>query len=130
MFSLHVDTARTWRGGQNQVLVTVMCLRALGHRVMWGIGRVSTITPQALVTSALLAWRGRGIGAKELGERVGLLRRLAAHDGTPVSSTLKDFNVEVAQFGVVQRVIQAQHRTGMPHLNEPLARLAADALRG
>jgi glycosyltransferase involved in cell wall biosynthesis len=32
MFSLHVDTARTWRGGQNQVLVTVMCLRALGHR--------------------------------------------------------------------------------------------------
>jgi L-malate glycosyltransferase len=32
MFSLHVDTARTWRGGQNQVLVTVMGLRALGHR--------------------------------------------------------------------------------------------------
>ena len=32
MFSLHIDTARTWRGGQNQVLVTVMCLRALGHR--------------------------------------------------------------------------------------------------
>jgi glycosyltransferase involved in cell wall biosynthesis len=34
MFSLHVDTARTWRGGQNQVLVTVMGLRALGHRTM------------------------------------------------------------------------------------------------
>jgi glycosyltransferase involved in cell wall biosynthesis len=32
MFSLHVDTARTWRGGQNQVLVTVMGLRSLGHR--------------------------------------------------------------------------------------------------
>jgi L-malate glycosyltransferase len=32
MFSLHVDTARTWRGGQNQVLVTVLGLRALGHR--------------------------------------------------------------------------------------------------
>src|SRR4030095_11319648 len=32
MFSLHIDTARTWRGGQNQVLVTVMGLRALGHR--------------------------------------------------------------------------------------------------
>ncbi len=30
MFSLHIDTARTWRGGQNQVLVTVMGLRALG----------------------------------------------------------------------------------------------------
>jgi glycosyltransferase involved in cell wall biosynthesis len=32
MFSIHVDTARTWRGGQNQVLVTVLGLRALGHR--------------------------------------------------------------------------------------------------
>lgn len=34
MFSLHIDTARTWRGGQNQVLVTVMGLRALGHRTV------------------------------------------------------------------------------------------------
>jgi glycosyltransferase involved in cell wall biosynthesis len=34
MFSLHIDTARTWRGGQNQVLTTVMGLRSLGHRTM------------------------------------------------------------------------------------------------
>jgi glycosyltransferase involved in cell wall biosynthesis len=34
MFSIHIDTARTWRGGQNQVLVTVMGLRALGHRTL------------------------------------------------------------------------------------------------
>jgi glycosyltransferase involved in cell wall biosynthesis len=34
MFSLHIDTARTWRGGQNQVLVTVMGLRSLGHRTI------------------------------------------------------------------------------------------------
>jgi glycosyltransferase involved in cell wall biosynthesis len=32
MFSLHIDTARTWRGGQNQVLLTVDGLRAAGHR--------------------------------------------------------------------------------------------------
>jgi glycosyltransferase involved in cell wall biosynthesis len=32
MFSLHIDTARTWRGGQSQVKYTVMGLRALGHR--------------------------------------------------------------------------------------------------
>ena len=32
MFSLHVDTARTWRGGQNQVLLTVNGLRAMGQR--------------------------------------------------------------------------------------------------
>jgi L-malate glycosyltransferase len=34
MFSMHIDTARTWRGGQNQVLVTVNGLRTLGHRTM------------------------------------------------------------------------------------------------
>jgi glycosyltransferase involved in cell wall biosynthesis len=34
MFSLHIDTARTWRGGQNQVMVTAMGLRSLGHRTM------------------------------------------------------------------------------------------------
>jgi L-malate glycosyltransferase len=34
MFSLHIDTARTWRGGQNQVLITVLGLRAAGHRTM------------------------------------------------------------------------------------------------
>jgi glycosyltransferase involved in cell wall biosynthesis len=32
MFSLHVDTARTWRGGQNQVLLTINGLRAIGQR--------------------------------------------------------------------------------------------------
>jgi len=32
MFSLHIDTARTWRGGQNQVLITVDGLRAIGQR--------------------------------------------------------------------------------------------------
>jgi glycosyltransferase involved in cell wall biosynthesis len=34
MYSLHIDTARTWRGGQNQVLLTVLGMRALGHRAM------------------------------------------------------------------------------------------------
>jgi glycosyltransferase involved in cell wall biosynthesis len=32
VFSLHIDTARTWRGGQNQVLLTVNGLRAMGQR--------------------------------------------------------------------------------------------------
>src|SRR4051795_2431935 len=34
MFSLHIDTARSWRGGQNQVLLTVLGMRAMGHRAM------------------------------------------------------------------------------------------------
>jgi len=32
MFSLHIDSARTWRGGQNQVLLTVNGLRGIGQR--------------------------------------------------------------------------------------------------
>jgi glycosyltransferase involved in cell wall biosynthesis len=32
VFSLHIDTAHTWRGGQNQVLLTVNGLRAIGHQ--------------------------------------------------------------------------------------------------
>jgi glycosyltransferase involved in cell wall biosynthesis len=32
VFSLHIDTAQTWRGGQSQVKYTVMGLRALGQR--------------------------------------------------------------------------------------------------
>jgi glycosyltransferase involved in cell wall biosynthesis len=32
VFSLHIDTARTWRGGQSQVKYTVMGLRAIGQR--------------------------------------------------------------------------------------------------
>lgn len=32
MFSLHIDTARTWRGGQSQVMYTVMGLRARRQR--------------------------------------------------------------------------------------------------
>src|SRR5688500_12197989 len=31
MRSLHIDTARTWRGGQNQVLLTVTGLAEAGH---------------------------------------------------------------------------------------------------
>jgi glycosyltransferase involved in cell wall biosynthesis len=34
MFSLHIDTARSWRGGQNQVLLTVLGLSGVGHRTM------------------------------------------------------------------------------------------------
>ena len=32
--TIHIDTARTWRGGQNQALLTVKGLRELGHPTM------------------------------------------------------------------------------------------------
>jgi L-malate glycosyltransferase len=34
VFSLHIDTASTWRGGQHQVLLTALGLRAMGHRAV------------------------------------------------------------------------------------------------
>jgi glycosyltransferase involved in cell wall biosynthesis len=34
MLSLHIDTARTWRGGEAQALMTVLGLRELGHRAV------------------------------------------------------------------------------------------------
>jgi len=34
LFSMHVDTALSWRGGQNQVWLTVQNLRTNGHRAM------------------------------------------------------------------------------------------------
>jgi glycosyltransferase involved in cell wall biosynthesis len=34
VFALHIDTARTWRGGQQQVLLTVLGLRTRGHRAV------------------------------------------------------------------------------------------------
>ena len=34
MFSIHVDTAKSWRGGQRQVLLTVLGLRERGHRTV------------------------------------------------------------------------------------------------
>ena len=34
MFSLHIDTQKAWRGGQRQVLLTVLGLRERGHRTV------------------------------------------------------------------------------------------------
>jgi glycosyltransferase involved in cell wall biosynthesis len=34
MFALHVDTQRAWRGGQRQVLLTVLGMRERGHRAL------------------------------------------------------------------------------------------------
>jgi glycerol-3-phosphate O-acyltransferase len=63
-------------------------VRALGHRVMFGISRVSTVTPHALLASALLAHRRRGISVRELTDRIMLLRRLVADLRAPVSRQL------------------------------------------
>ncbi len=65
-------------------------VRALGHRIMWGIARVSTVTPHALVSTALLAHPGRGLPASALGARVDTLRRMLLEDGATLSSGLAE----------------------------------------
>jgi glycerol-3-phosphate O-acyltransferase len=71
-------------------------VRALAHRIMYGIDRVSTITPQALASAALLAQRGRGVAvaAGDLEERVNLLRQLADDQGRSISPAPVDQALE------------------------------------
>jgi glycerol-3-phosphate O-acyltransferase len=75
--------ARTITEEQKKALV-----RALANRVMYGISRVSTVTPHALLASGLLAHRRRGASVAELTARIGLLRRLASDLGARVSRQL------------------------------------------
>jgi glycerol-3-phosphate O-acyltransferase len=63
-------------------------VRALGNRIIYGISRVSTVTPHALLSAALLAHRGRGVSAAELSRRIGALLRIAEEEGRPISSLL------------------------------------------
>jgi len=65
-------------------------VRALGHRIMWGIARVSTVTPHALVSTALLAHSGRGLPASAVAARVDALRRMLVEDGSALSRGLAD----------------------------------------
>ena len=65
-------------------------VRALGHRIMWGIARVSTVTPHALVSTVLLSHSGRGLPASVLGPRVDALRRMCAEDGSTLSAGLAE----------------------------------------
>jgi glycerol-3-phosphate O-acyltransferase len=65
-------------------------VRALGHRIMWGIARVSTVTPHALVSISLLSHPGRGLPASALAARVAGLRRMLLEDGSALSGGLAD----------------------------------------
>lgn len=77
-------------------------VRALGHRVMYGISRVSTVTPHALLASALLAHRRRGISVRELTDRVVLLRRIVGDLGAPISRQLENAPSDPTVIGPIQ----------------------------
>lgn len=80
-------------------------VRALSHRVMFGISKVSTVTPQALVASALLAHRKRGTTATEVQERVGFLRDMLLDLGAPLSKQLEGAPASPATLGPVSEAI-------------------------
>src|SRR5690606_28556932 len=93
-------------------------VRALGNRVMYGISRVSTVTPHALVAAALLSHRRRGISSREVAERIGMLRRIAATEQTPLSTTLKDAPSDPTVMGPVKDALRTFSQDGMVRVQE------------
>ncbi|SEU20423.1 1-acyl-sn-glycerol-3-phosphate acyltransferase [Stigmatella erecta] len=77
-------------------------VRALGNRVMYGISKVSTVTPHALASAALLAHRRRGITQRELTDRITLLRRIAEQERTPLSKTLENAPSDPETMGAIR----------------------------
>ena len=77
-------------------------VRALGNRVMYGISKVSTVTPHALVSTSLLAHRRRGLTQRELADRISLLRRIALEDRAPLSVELRNAPSNPETMGPIQ----------------------------
>jgi glycerol-3-phosphate O-acyltransferase len=93
-------------------------VRALAYRVMYDISRVSTVTPQALVATALLSFRGRGIAAPELGARVDVLRGVAETEQAPLSKALLGFSSDPASPGPIRDALAGFAREGAVRISE------------
>ncbi len=95
-------------------------VRALGHHVMYGISRVSTVTPHALLASALLAHRRRGISAKDVGERITMLRRIATDLEARFSRQLEEAPSSPATLGPIRDALSMFADQGMVKTVEAL----------
>ena len=93
-------------------------VRALGNRVMYGISRVSTVTPHALLASALLAHRKRGISAKDISERVQMLRRIVTDLKAPMSKQLNDAPSSPSTLGPIADAMRTFAAQGMVRIVE------------
>jgi glycerol-3-phosphate O-acyltransferase len=97
---------------------------------MYGISRVSTVTPHALLASALLAHRRRGIAAKDVTERVALLRRIASDLGARLSKQLEGAPSAPTTQGAISDAMQMFAGQGMVKtveaLGEPIYQLEDD----
>ena len=78
MFSLHIDTARTWRGGQNQVLLTVNGLREIGQRAALVAHPEGVLRQRATEGLDLIPIAPRSESARAPRGRVGAARRPGA----------------------------------------------------
>jgi len=93
-------------------------VRALAHRVMYGINKAGTVTPHALVSAALLSHRRRGIGAREVGERISLLRQILQEEGGRQSEVLRDAPSGPTEPGPIQEAIRTFGSDGLVKLSE------------
>jgi glycerol-3-phosphate O-acyltransferase len=87
-------------------------VRALGNRIMYGISQVSTVTPHALVSAALLAHRRRGMTQRELADRISILRRIAEAEGAPLS-TMRNAPSSPETMGPIQDAVRTFCSDGM-----------------
>src|SRR6266853_5628135 len=83
MFSLHIDTARTWRGGQNQVLLTVNGLRSIGHRAALVAARRVDFH---LRGNSLSRWKQRQVDCFIAASEA--IRQMLIADGVPAERTI------------------------------------------
>jgi glycerol-3-phosphate O-acyltransferase len=108
-------------------------VRALGNRIMYGISQVSTVTPQSLVSAALLTTSRGTVKARVLSDRIQLLRYLAADAGVPLSPVLNNAPSDPTVLGPIQEAVRGFADEGMVRIDrhgetnayeaEPAARL-------
>lgn len=65
-------------------------VRALAHRIAYGMGRVQTITANALAAAALLGHSRRGCSSSELAAQMEFLRTIARSHGARFSALLAE----------------------------------------
>ena len=88
-------------------------VRALGNRIMYGISQVSTVTPQSLVSSALLSTARGAIPARQLSDRIQLLRQLAQESHVPLSPVLENAPSDPTALGAIQESLRSLADEGL-----------------
>ena len=93
-------------------------VRALAHRIAYGMGRVQTITSTALAAAALLGHHRRGCSAAELQARIALLRRLAKGRGARFSALIESAPDDPVAPGPMRETLAAFAKDGHVTIRE------------